>query len=345
MLRILINSVIINNNYNNSHEFEFQFTDYNKITGIWKNDKDFISIIKENNGPNPILIMGLGPSASGKTYWVEQILKLLKNKSKNSIKDKIPDYFLSIDGGLFREYSKLYQKIIEYIKNIKNIKIAGIKSLVSSSFIATKLFDSEKIKPIIIKFLEKEKQNIYFGLYVPETLSICSYKNKMTLKFISSCGNLIDKYNNILNNKKFIPILIYQHLNKDKNSICKFEKEYKCIGCYQSGKNREKKEGKIYSDNSYKLSLKEGFKILNYKNTLTKLIIHNSGGRKYFNENKFKESKSIIIELYNNNNNNKIIKTNNINNINDNNQFKYIQIEDNNFKELNNVEEKIMQIK
>lgn len=47
MLRILINSIIINTNDNKPHEFEFKFTDHNKITGIWKNDKDFISIIKK----------------------------------------------------------------------------------------------------------------------------------------------------------------------------------------------------------------------------------------------------------------------------------------------------------
>mgnify|MGYP001616296616 CR=1 FL=1 len=47
--------------------------------------------------------MGFGPSASGKSYWTKNIIKIFCK-----IYDNYPDTFISVDGGIYRETSKIY---------------------------------------------------------------------------------------------------------------------------------------------------------------------------------------------------------------------------------------------
>ena len=170
MLKILANSLLkINSSNNTSAKLKFIVKENEILTGIWNDDKYKIDIDKptETDGIQSILIMGLGPSASGKTYWAKSIIKMLKNKS--NINEDIPEYIMTIDGGSYREYSIMYQKI----KNIaKKLGSAGLNSLVKGS--GTMIFSSTIIKNNVIEYLKMQKDNIFFGFYVPETLGICS---------------------------------------------------------------------------------------------------------------------------------------------------------------------------
>ena len=83
MLKILTNSLMKSNpSQNNSIKLEFVVDSDQELTGDWSIDKYLISIKKPDdisfNLYENILIMGFGPSASGKTYWVGNILEMLK---------------------------------------------------------------------------------------------------------------------------------------------------------------------------------------------------------------------------------------------------------------------------
>ena len=100
---------------------------------------------------NGEIVSLMGSSASGKTYWAKTIIKLL-----NENLDDFPDTFLSIDGGIYRESSFVYQSVI-YI--LKNLNLSGISNLVSAgikSAIIGSLFDSNKIKKHIKEFLKNQ---------------------------------------------------------------------------------------------------------------------------------------------------------------------------------------------
>ena len=287
MLKILANS-LLNSNNNTSAQLTFKIE--GELTGVWSDDKDKIDIVKKNtDNVESILIMGLGPSASGKTYWAKSIIKMLKNKS--NIKEEIPEYIMTIDGGSYREYSFMYQKI----KNLaKDIGSAGLNSLVKGS--GAMIFSSSIIKKNVIEYLKKQKlkKNIFFGFYVPETLGVCPTSK---ISYIS-CYSTIEKYLELIPNKdKWIGLMIYQHLNKqpNKNIIgkCPFTPEYQCIGCFESGSKREVEEGKKYSNSAYSWTLSEGFNEM-LKAPMGRFLIHNSGGHKYINGN---NSKSIILEF------------------------------------------------
>ena len=71
--------------------------------------------------------MGLGPSAAGKTFWAKNVIKLMGKANNN-----FPRSFLSVDGGLVRELSYVYQDIIRALA--KHPKIDGLNNLVSSGW-------------------------------------------------------------------------------------------------------------------------------------------------------------------------------------------------------------------
>ena len=296
MLKILTDSLIESNpnpSKNNSIQLEFNLNNNEKLTGDWSTDKYLISIKKPkniNNSIENILIMGFGPSASGKTYWVENILKMLKNNS--NISHKIPDYIMSIDGGNYREFSWVYKEIKKLALNSNS---AGLDSLVKGT--GDMIFNSSIIKNQVLEYLKLQKENIYFGYYVPETLGICT-TSKITRGLGISCYNKVLKYLELIDNKdNWIGLMIYQHLNKKINNTriedkCPFKNEYKCVGCFESGSKRETQEGKKYSNKAYYWTLSAGFNEM-LKAPLGRFLIHNSGGHSY---NK-KISKSIIFEF------------------------------------------------
>ena len=234
------------------------------LTGKWNEDSKYFTITKVGKGDNTSrLIMGFGPSASGKTYWAKNVIGLLNKYVKN-----FPSTFFTIDGGDYRSLSYVYQIIIE---SAKKKGVGGIDNLVST-FATSSIFDSNIVKNNIIAYLNKS--NLPISAYVPETLGDCgSYRPQ-------SCKSKIDKYVKLTGDKKWVALMIYQHKNGDQ---CPYDLKYQCVGTTSSGKSRESDEGKKYSNIAYGHSMKQGLnEITNAPNL--KFIIHNSGGRKYKND-------------------------------------------------------------
>jgi len=272
-----ISESIINNNIIYIY---FNINNLDNLKGIWDNDHIYFKINKINkicnsDKNNCDLIMGFGPSASGKTIIARNIIDLLHSNGKiNS------NQFISIDGGNYRSSSIIY-KIIKL--SIRNKNFLGIHNLISPNFFIKKIFNSDIVKDYIFNFLKNH--NIYFNLYVPDTLSNCA------LYF--NCYKNYDKFFTISNNN-WIGLLIWQHI--EQNS-CNFIDNFKCKGCSPSGKERELEEGKKYSSSAYNLSMINGR--YEFKNaTKLKYEIHNSGTI---------DRKSLLIDY----NDNKLTNTNN----------------------------------
>jgi len=241
-------------------------TSIDKITGKWEDDYIHFDLNYDNHSePTNRLIMGFGPSASGKTFWATTIIKLL-----SSIDDSFPKIFISIDGGLYRESSLVYSvtrdvAIESCYAGFSNLVLAGI-SLTRSS-----LFKSDSIKSQIINYLSHCKtKGVYFSLYVPETLGDCGGLANIRIK---KCKNKYKPYIELVNDIKWIGLMIWQHkFGKDCNKPI----GYKCTGTTESGTSREKKEGKKYSNSAWFHSMKLGIKHLK-KAKGGRYMIHNSG--------------------------------------------------------------------
>ena len=276
----LLGSSFISTNNNNKLVLHY---DKKPLTGKWIDDYKHFRLSKKQFA-NGKLIMGFGPSASGKTYWAKNIIKLLsKHKELEFPKD-----FLSIDGGIQRENSVTYQ----ILKNtIKETKAAGVSNLVSASFLQNKsIFSSNKIKKIVKHYLkEQNKLNIFPNLYVPETLGGCA----VTFK---KCAYKYKDYIKITKDEKWIGIYIWQHKEE-----CILPKEFKCNSVVKSGINREIDEGKKYSSNAYKTSEFYGNKELFRKSgkiphSAHQIRVHNTGGT-FTMKNKTKIYNKSILEL------------------------------------------------
>ena len=211
------------------------------------------------------LIFGFGPSASGKTFLLHEILGILREKEEN-----FPKTFISIDGGIIRESSIIYSTITSIIFENFHVGIINLSqpSIMSSLHIETVLFPQRKIKKKLMLFLSKNKQN--YSLYVPETLSTCGSFSRSKGKD-PSCKVLVGKYNKISNDDKWIAIMIYQHKEN-----CSLPKKYSCKGTVKSGKQRELKQGKKYSKSSWSHSYETGKKIMKEAPGYS-ILIHNSG--------------------------------------------------------------------
>jgi hypothetical protein len=275
-LRLLTNSIISMDD--GFVQFVIHDNDVQSISGIWNDDKNIISIsfIGNDNVDKTRLIMGFGPSASGKTFWAKSIIRMFNIVSKD-----FPKTFLSIDGGLYREVCQIYQFIVRAVKNkgyggFTNLVLAGI-SLTQKS-----MFNSDTIKNYIIDYLKKQKQSnnsrLHFSLYVPETLGSCEI-----LPGSSSCSNKYKKYIDIANDSKsWIGLNIYQHIT---GVDCEYDDEFKCVGCTESGRLRQTNEGKEYSSDAWKYSKKNGDKHI-MKAPGGSFIIHNSGGKTWIDKTK-----------------------------------------------------------
>ena len=263
MLRLLSTSVIGDiDNY--KIVFIIRQENISKLTGKWENDSQYFDIKTTDSNENKTgrLIMGFGPSASGKTYCAKHIIELMAK-----VDITFPKFFLTIDGGIYREKSCIYQKIVEICQKID---IAGLSNLVSASVLTTlkTIFDSNIIKKNmkIFLLLQKNKNNQKINLYVPDTITAC----------VVSCKSLYQDYIDITGDKNWIGLMIYQHKSGKE---CPYPKQYKCVGCEESGKSREKKEGKKYSSTAWSNSYRNGNESISQAPKY-RFRIHNSGGKK-----------------------------------------------------------------
>lgn len=270
MLRVLQHSILSNNESNNeTNNISLLVTDINKINGVWSNDMNYLILKSYGDEIGNInnktlrkgkLIMGFGPSASGKTYWAQNIINLF-SKDKNNY----PNSFISIDGGIYREKCEIYYYIKESFKGCHK----GFSNLVSSKFNNKSLFDSNIIKKSFIKFLLLNKNYIRINLYVPTTLSNC---------FSIQCDSIVKPFINLTNDKQWIGLLIWQH---KYGRECNYDNPiYKCYGCTESGKEREIKEGKKYSNTSWVNSYENGLAMI-YRAPGGSYKIHNAGKQTY----------------------------------------------------------------
>jgi len=281
----------------------FEFNCFN-ITGKWENDKDIVNMVVKPltdavvetptaaAPKKPRLIMGFGPSASGKTYCAGEVIKLMQQVERLTF----PDLFLSIDGGIYRECSVVYQLILQALKQV-NDKVPGLKNLVFAGFhITSNIFDSGKIKKRVMNYLGEQKaKGNAFSLYVPETLGKCISLRK-EFSYNTTCSSEYKDYITYTgDNDNWIGLMIWQHKT---GADCTFDEEYKCKGCTESGESRETMEGKQYSSGAWDRSYKYG--LLAAKDAPTyRFIIHNTGGRKHSVEGKEKFN-TITFEDYSN---------------------------------------------
>ena len=242
MLRVITQSVIGKGN------IKFNITvDIGQLTGRWKEDNKFIIMNDAQKNGRGKLIMGFGPSAAGKSYMAEKIVDIMHKTDPS-----FPTFFLNIDGGNYRQYSAVYQRVLSVIKyNVIDARSCyiGIENLKKS-------INTSKIKKNVMDYLirqrDKNKQ-LQINLYVPDTLTSCD------LKF--GCMKKIKKYLDITqSHNEWIASMIYQHETGD---TCPFKEGYKCLGTTTSGLNREKCESKKYEGGqNYKKGYKLGNKYL-----------------------------------------------------------------------------------
>ena len=188
MLRLIVNSILKNEN-NISVQFEVQ--ELQQLTGLWVDDyrklKMVITDSDERQKPKRT-ILGFGPSSSGKTYWAEQIIKLFG--------ENFPKVFLSIDGGIMREQSIVYQMIIKQNK-FRNVE--GFSNLVTAGLGFTEsIFSSNTIKKQLLNFLAIQPQQNKISVYVPETLGDCD------IPLLGDCSKKYKKYIDLSFSKELI---------------------------------------------------------------------------------------------------------------------------------------------
>ena len=216
--------------------------------------------------PKGRFILGAGPSASGKTYNAGLMIQMMK-----MVDTSFPGFFMTIDGGTYREKSVIYQTIVDAVKN-KN-QYPGLTNLMSASVTdkfrgVQSIFETDSIKKVINEYLleQTKKGNFVVSLYVPDTLTYCGIP--------TNCIPKLQKYIDITGDNDWIGLMIYQH--KTGGDGCPFQKEYKCVGCTESGKTREKTEGKKYSSGAWKMSYDHGLQTIqqapNYR-----IVFHNGG--------------------------------------------------------------------
>jgi len=222
---------------------QFGVTDPTQLTGRWAEDRTRIQIHTfGTTGSLSRLIMGFGPSASGKTYWANAIINIFRQTDPT-----FPTTFLSIDGGIYREQSSVYKAVV---KAAKRFCIKGITNLVSSGLsMYSTLFNSDLIKGAMKDYLVSQKDRIPISLYVPETLGYCG---------LAGCPSKYRPYIDITNDvDSWIGLYIWQH--REGGAKCEYsEPMTKCVGCMESGKRREIEEGKQYSSSAYSTSETNG---------------------------------------------------------------------------------------
>lgn len=235
------------------------------LTGVWTDDKDKLEITGFDTEEASRLIMGFGPSASGKTRMTSNIITLL-----TQLDEKFPKTFIAIDGGILREASLVYQIILTLICKYRNYP--GLNNLVNSESGGKEkgLFSFSIAKKHITNYLLQ-----YFkwrvSIYVPTTLTSCG---RNIINPNNCLQGHINNYINITNDTKWIGIYIWQHKNAED---CTYINGYKCYGCERSGKEREISEGKKYNSLSWSLANILGLKALELGGGGYRFKLHNTG--------------------------------------------------------------------
>jgi hypothetical protein len=260
------------------------------LNGKWVDDIDKLIITgfethDTTDNIKPRLIMGFGPSASGKTKLTNELIKLLIDVEGNQF---FPNTFISIDGGIIREASLIYRTIVDLISLTSDKIVAGFLNLNVSNKHKSIILSND-IKKLFIKTLINHYRN-KISVYIPDTLGNC----------IINCNKIIKNGIDLTGDNNWIGILIWQH---KKTTMCNYNSKFKCLGTITSGKIREITEGKKYSSIAWRNSMYNGLRMLN-KSKSYKLIIHNSGGLKFNN----KVNKSILEDKTTGINKNKIFK-------------------------------------
>lgn len=235
--------------YDKQHEFD----------GNFLNDCEYIKLPDSLINDRKHLIMCFGPSASGKTFWVKNIISLL-----HKLDNTLPQYYLSIDGDIYRKTSIIYGMILDSI--VKN-KLHGINNLVSNKFLFPSLFNARNVKNYTLYYLKKT--NTTLSLYVPDTISDCvkcKKKIKWYYQFVFE--------NEEIDDLKWTALNVWQHQTKNE---CPYNEQFKCMGCSASGKSREIHEGKKYSPDTWNISYRNARNIIINKKNGYSLSIHNSG--------------------------------------------------------------------
>ena len=277
-------------------KFKYVNPNNENLSGVWENDHKYFKLEKlDPQSKSSRLIMGLGPSAAGKTFWAKNVIKLMRKTDP-----EFPRSFLSVDGGLVRELSYIYQDIIRSLA--KHPKINGLNNLVSSGWdpFHKSLFKSGHIKKDIKEYLESQKTsdgNLPVSVYVPETLG-----SPISDGFKKG----VDKYVKITGDNTWIGLYIWQGRTpeEDKKWVDAFkikntdlqEENIDALSTTVSGEGRELTEGKKYSSSAYNYSKSHGYKAIKQAPG-ARIDIHNSGGKKtngVFN-------KSVVIEYPNGN--------------------------------------------
>jgi bisphosphoglycerate-dependent phosphoglycerate mutase len=232
------------------------YVNLENLTGQWEDDNKNVKIISygdntQSKSKDARLVMGFGPSSSGKTFLSKTVLQLLTSNGT------FPETFFSIDGGIYRETSTVYSAIVRIAKEYACV--AGFTNLAGGMFM---MFKSGSIKKVITSFLKKQKEIVNISLYVPETLGDCIL-----------CADKYKPYLDITGDSKWIGLLIWQH---KYGNDCIYTDKYKCKGCTESGTEREIKEGKKYSNRAWERSMKYGMEEM-MKAPGGRFKIHNSG--------------------------------------------------------------------
>lgn len=247
------------------------------LDGNWNLDKTNVSIEfnKQQNIEEPFLIVGFGPSASGKTYNAYRVINEIVSKQPN----KYPKTYLSIDGGLYRETSYIFNSIVNEVKN-NGKNCGGYDDLLNPNFIQklksifktktlSNIFNSSKTKSQIISFLKDHNSNPItrrrpISIYVPETCGInIGFKKSCIDKYLSVVGLNYDIINDSQNTNRlrYIPVFIWM-----TRMACEF-----------MGYKRQYNEGKKYNSDSWNISFRNGLYYLDQARmkNIPGFIIHN----------------------------------------------------------------------
>ena len=263
MVRSLFRSVIWANNIENGLP-PITLTFIGPLTGEWQRDIALIKMTFDTPNQTNRLIMGFGPSAAGKTYWAETLINLFSKI------DRFPNTFLSIDGGLYRESSMIYQMII---RTLTRTCTAGFDNLVGSTIGVSSLFKADLVKKQMMSFLITHRP---ISLYVPETLGTCGWPGSRSHLGSGPCIEKYQEYIDLTGDQQWIGLHIWQH---ESGTKCTYPRGQECKGCSESGRSREIMEGKKYSSGAYDHSKYKSDKHMKEAKG-GQFNIHNSGGRK-----------------------------------------------------------------
>ena len=246
-----------------------------ELSGKWEDDCAHLDM-HAKVPKTPRLIMGFGPSSSGKTYWSRNLLRVMHDRD-----DEFPSQMLCVDGGRQRETSMVYSTIVNVAREramsgISNLVVAGLSFQRS-------IFSAGRLKKKIVYYLKNLRAANTLSLYVPLTLSGCTWW---------LCQREYQPFIDITRDSRWIGLMIYQHRT---HLDCPYTAAFKCRGCTNSGRDRERIDGKRYSSAAHATSMTNGLREMR-RSPYCRLEIHNSGGQTYMKDGRRVPTQSIVTE-------------------------------------------------